>query len=207
MSEKNSPSLVGITGGIGSGKSTVCRIFELLGIPVYYADDRARQLTSTDPELRRLICERFGEEAYKGDQLNKVYLAKKVFSDQQELAALNGLIHPRVGKDFKDWTEQNPQAPYLLKEAALIFETGGHSQLDKVILVSADQEKRIERVLARDSHRNREDVLKIIKNQMPEVEKKTLADYHVLNNEQNALIPQVMKLHKELTGISKNQEA
>ncbi|MGB3466306.1 MAG: dephospho-CoA kinase [Cyclobacteriaceae bacterium] len=205
MSPKSKPPVIGITGGIGSGKSTVCRVFELLGIPVYYADERAKILTSTDPKLRELICDAFGTDAYEGNQLNKTYLAKKVFSDKTALATLNGLIHPRVAQDFKDWIEKNQDKPYLLKEAALIFETGGHLKLDKVVLVSSDEEIRISRVLARDHHRTREDVKKIISNQMPEEEKSELADYTIQNKEGIMLIPQVIRLHDTFADLSKNQ--
>ncbi|MEL6561444.1 MAG: dephospho-CoA kinase, partial [Bacteroidota bacterium] len=133
--EENKPLLVGITGGIGSGKSTVCKVFELLGIPVYYADDRAKQITSIDPELKDQICQRFGEDSYIGNDLNRTYLAQKVFADKAALNALNALIHPRVALDFDKWVSANKHHPYLLKEAALIFETKGNLKLDKVITV------------------------------------------------------------------------
>ncbi|MEL7221270.1 MAG: dephospho-CoA kinase, partial [Bacteroidota bacterium] len=112
-----SPLVIGITGGIGSGKSTVCRIFQLLGIPVYNADDRAKALTVSDQALRKKIILAFGDEAYKGKVLNRTYMARQVFSDKEKLAKLNTLIHPRVAEDFSDWVAINSVAPYVLKEA------------------------------------------------------------------------------------------
>lgn len=205
MSSGNSPILVGVTGGIGSGKSTICKIFELFGIPVYYADDRAKIITNSDSELKKLICERFGEESFIGNSLNKTYLAKKVFANPNELKALNQLIHPRVALDFEIWVKHHHFHPYLLKEAALIFETKGHLKLDKVITVEANENIRIERVLARDSHRTEQDIRKIISNQLPETEKIKLADYVINNNGDELVIPQVQQIHEVFIKLSKNR--
>ena len=196
MSSK--PVLVGITGGIGSGKSTVCKVFELLGIPVYNADDRAKHLTATDSRLRDDIITTFGVDAYDGDKLNRTYMARQVFGNTEKLARLNSLIHPRVAEDFKSWVLTNHDKPYLMKEAALIFETQGHLQLDKVITVTAPQSIRIKRVLRRDAHRTEEDIRKIISNQMPEEEKANRADFVIENDGQQMVIPQVLKIHDEL---------
>lgn len=205
--KENRPLLIGITGGIGSGKSTVCKVFELLGTPVYYADDRAKNITSTDAELKEQICQRFGEESYNGNTLNRTYLAKKVFSDEQELNALNALIHPRVALDFENWISENSDHPYLLKEAALIFETGGNLKLDKVITVSASENIRIKRVLARDSHRTEEDIRNIISKQMPEDQKIGLSDEVIYNNGDQLILPQILEIHEKIVGINRNQEA
>ncbi len=198
----NKPLLIGVTGGIGSGKSTVCQIFELLGIPVYYADDKAKLITKNDRELKKLIQKRFGDSAYEGNSLNKTYLAKKVFSNQEELKALNELIHPRVAQDFENWVTENNSHSYLLKEAALIFETQGQNSLSKVIIVTADEETRIQRVLKRDSHRTKEDIRKIINNQLPEDEKLKLSDYNINNSGNQLLIPQVLTIHESLMKLS-----
>lgn len=205
--EENKPLLVGITGGIGSGKSTVCKVFELLGIPVYYADDRAKQITSIDPELKDQICQRFGEDSYIGNDLNRTYLAQKVFADKAALNALNALIHPRVALDFDKWVSANKHHPYLLKEAALIFETKGNLKLDKVITVTADEDIRIKRVLARDNHRTEQDIKNIIGKQMPEDQKISLADVVINNNGDQLIIPQILEFHQNMLKVSRNQEA
>jgi len=201
MSMNKLPVLVGVTGGIGSGKSTVCKIFEMLGIPVYYADDRAKNITRTDKVLKEAIINRFGIASYEGDSLNSTFLAAKVFSNSSELQALNGLIHPRVAVDFENWVKNNSTSPYVLKEAALIFETKGHLKLDKVITVSATEETRINRVLKRDKHRTAADISKIIANQMPEQTKTDMADYIIKNDDETMLIPQVLRLHEQLVRI------
>ncbi len=142
---------IGITGGIGSGKTTVCKIFETLGIPVYYADDRAKELMVTNPDLVAGIKKLFGEEAYHSDgSLNRAHIAALAFGDAAMLAQLNALVHPAVHQDGYEWAESQTDAPYTLREAALVFESGGHKKLDKVITVFAPKEMRIERVMARD---------------------------------------------------------
>ena len=196
------PLLIGITGGIGSGKSTVCQIFEILGVPVYYADDRAKLLTTTDKVLRESITAAFGEESYLNGSLNRAYLAKQVFSNKEKLAQLNGLIHPRVAADFRQWVESNSDQPYLLKEAALVFETGGHQKLDKVITVTAPEEVRIARVLKRDPHRTEADIQKIIANQLPEADKVKLSDYIIENHSGYMIIPQTLTVHEKLLKIT-----
>lgn len=189
------PLLIGITGGIGSGKSIVCKIFECFGIPTYYADDRAKWLMNNDPELKSKVIDQFGEQAYVNGELDRAYIGKLAFHDQEVLNQLNSIVHPLVGKDFKDWVSSNSDKPYLLKEAALIFEAGSYKQLDKVISVYADQEIRIARVLQRDPHRNKEDILAIIQKQMPEEEKMERADFVIHNDGSSSLIKQVQELN------------
>ncbi len=189
------PLLIGITGGIGSGKSIVCKIFESFGIPTYYADDRAKWLMNNDPELKSKVIDQFGEQAYVNGELDRAYIGKLAFHDQEVLNKLNSIVHPLVGKDFKDWVSSNSDKPYLLKEAALIFEAGSYTQLDKVISVYADQEIRIARVLQRDPHRNKEDILAIIQKQMPEEEKMERADFVIHNDGSSSLIKQVQELN------------
>lgn len=201
------PVLVGITGGIGSGKSTVCKVFELLGIPVYYADDRAKEITNYDPELKEQIIRRFGKDSYINNTLNRAYLAQKVFADKDALNALNALIHPRVAMDFDNWITANNDRPYLLKEAALIFETKGNLKLDKVITVTAGEDIRIKRVLARDSHRTEQDIKNIIEKQMPENQKISLSDTVINNNGDQLIIPKVLEFHQNILEISRNREA
>lgn len=197
MSESK-PLWVGITGGIGSGKSTVCRIFKLLGIPVYSSDDRAKWLMANDPSLKSEISSAFGSESYLPDgSVNRAFLAEKVFSDPEKVKQINALVHPAVGKDFRSWA-QNQKSPYLLKEAALLFETGATKELDKVINVSSPLKIRMARVLMRDPHRDEAQVNQIINQQMPDEEKNKLADFIIKNTDNNLLIPQILDIHKKL---------
>ncbi len=193
---------IGITGGIGSGKTTVCRIFEVLGVPVYYADDRAKQLMVKDPDLIQGIREAFGEESYTKDgKLNRAHLANIVFNDKSKLNILNGLVHPAVAKDGLLWHEKNKNVPYTLKEAALLYEAGSYKMMDKIIVVTAPREVRIQRVLKRDKT-TREAVEARMDKQMPQEEKEQRADFLIHNDSIELLIPQVMKIHQHLTHLS-----
>jgi dephospho-CoA kinase len=188
---------IGITGGIGSGKSTVCKIFALLGAPTYDADTRARSLMTDDRVLIDRIKNKFGDQSYTADgSLNRQYLSKEVFSDPEKLAELNKLVHPRVAMDSEKWINENANVPYVVKEAALLFESGAYKTLDKIIVVTAPETLRLQRVLSRDNARSREDVLKIIRNQLPEEEKISRADFVITNDESHLIIPQVLKLHE-----------
>ncbi len=195
----NKPLLVGITGGIGSGKSLVCKIFELFGIPVYNSDVNAKRLMAEDPKLIENIKRVFGEEAYLGaQQLNREFLASKVFSNPDKLEQLNSLVHPAVASDFKHWTTQHSDKPYVLKEAALLFESGSYKSLDSVILVTAAADLRIRRVVSRDPHRSTKQVKDIMANQMSDDEKIPMSDYVLVNDEKKLLIPEVVKIHELL---------
>lgn len=191
---------IGITGGIGSGKSTVCRIFATLGIPIYDADSRAKYLMSNSEEIKNAVMQFFGENAYfENGGLNRAYLAQEIFSDKQKAKVLEQIVHPEVAKDYQLWVQENKsKSPYLLKEAALMFETGGDKLLDKIILVSASEGLRIKRVLSRDPQRSEEQIEAIIKKQMPESEKQKRADYIIDNNGDKELIKQVMELHQKI---------
>lgn len=191
------PLQVGITGGIGSGKSLICKIFGVLGVPVYDADYRAKNLMTTDGILIDQIKKEFGSLSYneKG-ALNREYLSATVFSEPARLEKLNSFVHPRVEVDYNQWVSVNNRSKYVLKEAALLFEAGSYLKLDQIILVTASQEIRIARVLVRDAHRTKEDIVKIIKNQMPEAEKELKANFIIRNDESELIVPQVLKLHK-----------
>lgn len=191
------PIQIGITGGIGSGKSLICRIFHVLGVPVYDADSRAKKLMTTDGILIDQIKKEFGTLSYdeKGE-LNRELLGKTVFNQPDKLARLNALVHPRVAWDYKRWISEQSEARYCLKEAALLFEAGSYQLLDKIIVVAASDELRIKRVLQRDPHRNKEEVERIISNQMPQEEKIKRADYVIKNDESELVVPQVVKLHE-----------
>lgn len=189
------PLQIGITGGIGSGKSLVCRIFSLLNVPVYDADSRAKAIMTTDGILVSQITKEFGVLSYRAEGvLNREYLAQHVFNDSEKLKTLNALVHPRVTVDFEQWLSEQ-QAPYVLKEAALLFEAKSNATLDKVIVVSAPENLRVARVLARDKHRTEQQVKDIIRNQLSEEEKLKRADYIIMNNESQPIIPQVLELH------------
>jgi dephospho-CoA kinase len=192
------PILVGITGGIGSGKSTVARIFSILGIPIYFADDRAKWLMSNDGTLKKQIQDHFGQESYsEGGELNRAFLASQVFSDEEKVKTINGLVHPAVKLDFENWANTQNSA-YVLKEAALLFETGSYKDLDKVINVSSPIRIRISRVLMRDPHRSEKQVNDIIDKQLPDGEKNKLADFVIKNTDNKMLIPQVLEIHGQL---------
>jgi dephospho-CoA kinase len=192
----NTPLQIGITGGIGSGKSLICRIFATLGIPVYDADSHAKALMTTDGILVSQIKKEFGDLSYHADgTLNRNYLGAHVFDDENKLEALNKLVHPRVGVDYERWVDQHRDAPYVLKEAALLFESGSHRLLDKIVVVSAPESLRQKRVLQRDAHRTVEQFKAIVEKQLPEEEKLNQADYIIVNDDTVLVIPQVLKLH------------
>ena len=192
---------IGITGGIGSGKSVVCRLFQVLGVPVYDSDARAKWVMAHDPALRAELITQFGADTFTAEgQLNRTYLAQRVFNDPVQLATLNGLVHPHVGRDFEQWVAQQKQHPYVLKEAALLYESGAYKQLDRIITVFAPPEVRHARVLRRDPHRTPDDVLNIMGKQLSEEEKLQRADFVVYNDDAHLVIPQVLGLHEKILG-------
>jgi dephospho-CoA kinase len=193
---------IGITGGIGSGKSLVCRIFKSLGIPVYEADRRAKDIMTTDGILISQIKKEFGDLSYDANgNLNRTFLASAVFGNETQLERLNALVHPRVGQDYNDWfLTVRDESPYVLKEAALLFESGSFRQLDKVIVVFSPPELRIKRVLQRDAHRTEDQVRDIINRQWADDEKLKRADFVITNDESILLIPQVISLHQKFLG-------
>lgn len=192
---------IGITGGIGSGKTTVCKIFEALGIPVYYADERAKWLMVNDKGLIKGVKELFGETAYDTDgNLNRSHISNIAFRDPEKLQQLNALVHPAVAKDGSSWNEAQTGVPYTLREAALIYEAGIDKQLDKVIVVTAPLETRIQRVIDRDQT-DRAAVEARIAKQMPEAEKVQRADFVIYNDGERVLIPQVLAVHRALLQI------
>lgn len=187
---------IGITSGIGAGKTTVSKLFELLGVPVYYADDRAKQLMNEDDELKQKIITHFGTSVYASGQLDRKLLANLIFNDEKKLALLNSLVHPATLADAAKWM-QSQKTAYAIKEAALIFESGSHLQLDAVIGVSAPFDLRLSRAMKRD-HLPAEKVIERMNKQMPEDEKMQRCNYLLYNDEQQLLIPQVMALHQIL---------
>lgn len=186
---------VGITGGIGSGKSTVCSLFAHLGIPVYAADREAKRLMREDPALIASVKAAFGTDSYDGTEPNRPFLAKMVFGNPEKLALLNSLVHPAVFRDFERWCGLQ-HAPYVIKEAAIMFESGSYKQVHEVVAVTAPLELRIQRVMERDGS-SREDILKRIQAQMPQEEVVKRAHAVINNDGTHALIHQVMGLHKQ----------
>jgi dephospho-CoA kinase len=191
---------VGLTGGIGSGKSTVARIFETLGIPAYYADDAAKRLMNEDSNLRQAIIKHFGEQAYRGEELDRNYIASHVFRDKEKLKILNSLTHPVTIRDADEWMKKQI-TPYAVKEAALIFESGSEKKLDYVIGVSAPEELRISRAMKRDDI-NLDKVKERMAGQLNEEEKMARCDFLIYNDEIQPLIPQVIKLHEHLKSLA-----
>jgi dephospho-CoA kinase len=189
---------IGITGGIGSGKTTVCSIFETLGIPIYYADDRAKRLMTDDTTLVAAIQNLFGATAYHADgALNRPYIAQIVFNEPAKLQALNALVHPAVRRDAQNWHENQLNTPYTLQEAALLFENNSYKLFDKIIVVTAPQEVRLQRVLQRDKVDSKA-VLARMAQQLPETDKINKADFVIYNDGKTLLVPQVMAIHQKL---------
>ena len=195
------PLQIGITGGIGAGKSLVCRIFQSLGVPIYDADSHAKNLMTTDGILVDQIKKEFGTLSYdeKGG-LSRKYLGATVFNDETKLSKLNSLVHPRVALDYDRWLAEHEASPYVIKEAALLFESGSSALLDKIVVVTAPEKMRVQRVLKRDPQRTEQEVINIIRNQMTEEEKLKRADAVIQNNETELVVPQVLKLHRQWVG-------
>ena len=191
--------VVGVTGGIGSGKTTVCQIFEHLNVPIYYADSRAKELMASNSDLKAAIIKSFGEDSYTNGQLNRPYLAKLVFTSPEKLALLNSLVHPAVANDFERWLEENDTVPYVLKEAAILFESGAYQDVNTSVLVIAPEDVRLQRVMKRDGS-SKEEVLQRMKNQWTQERKDKLADHIINNDGTQLLIPQVLELHQKFSG-------
>lgn len=202
MDSQNAPLQIGVTGGIGSGKSIVCRIFGCLGVPVYEADAQARWLSDSDPDIRAEIIELLGAESYADGTYNRKYVASQVFFDAGLLHELNRIIHPRVLADSDRWLERHRSQPYVIREAALMNRAGEGNALDQVIVVTAPLALRINRIEARDPQRSKEDIRAIIEKQISEESRLKLADFLVDNGEGVALIPQVLSLNKALLELA-----
>jgi len=188
---------VGITGGIGSGKTTVCKVFELLGIPVFYADDVAKSIMQTDPVLKTALLDTFGENSYTKDgMLNRAYISSIVFNDKQELEKLNSLVHPAVLRAFDNWVLEHHESPYVIKEAALLYESGGFKMCNKSILVIAPTLIKMNRVKLRDGI-SEEDIQLRMNRQFSDEMKIKYADHILNNDEKQLLIPQIIQLHQQ----------
>ncbi|MBQ4821163.1 dephospho-CoA kinase [Aquimarina sp. MMG016] len=189
--------IVGLTGGIGSGKSTIAKMFKQLGVSVYIADKEAKKLMNDDESIKKQIKALLGKEAYSKEELNRAYIASKVFNDKSLLEKLNSIVHPAVEKHFRNWVSLQ-QGEYVIKEAAILFENDGYKHCDYTILVTAPEEIRIDRVLKRD-HTTREEVLSRIKNQWDDMQKIPLADFVIHNNNLEETENQVGKIHRKIS--------
>ncbi|MFA6944926.1 MAG: dephospho-CoA kinase [Pedobacter sp.] len=188
---------IGVTGGIGSGKTTVCKVFELLGIPVFYADQVAKSIMHTDPELKKKLLEAFGKKSYSmNGELNRSYISSIVFNNELELEKLNALVHPAVFKAFDTWIAGNSEAPYVIKEAALLFESDSYKMCDQSVLVISPLASRISRIKARDGI-STEEIQSRINRQLSDDQKMKFADHILVNDEQQLLIPQIISLHQQ----------
>ncbi|GAA3953008.1 dephospho-CoA kinase [Pedobacter ginsengiterrae] len=198
---------VGITGGIGSGKTTVCKVFEVLGIPVFYADTVAKEIMVKDNILIRGIKSTFGEKSYFADgKLNNKHIASIVFNNETELTKLNALVHPAVFRAFDTWEESiSNEVPYTLKEAALLFESGSYKMCDTTILVTASIDLKLKRVMQRDGV-TAEQVKARMDKQLSDEEKAKMANYFITNDEEYSIIEQVLVLHKKFLEVASNKK-
>ena len=188
---------VGITGGIGSGKSLLCQVFERLGVPVFYADYQAKWLYDNDQNIRRELIRYFGPEIYGPGGMKRAVLASKIFSDPGALEKVNQVVHPVVREKFLQWCRTYQHLPYVLEEAAILFESGAHEQLDRTILVYAPQETRIQRVMERDQVSGKA-VQERMRHQVPDEDKMDQADFIIYNDGSRMVIPQILEIHRTL---------
>ena len=187
------PKLIGITGGIGAGKSTVSTICKHLGFKVYNSDQRAKEIVSEDSIIKKKIISFFGNNIYKNGVLDRKFLSDKIFNDKSSLQQINSIIHPAVKKDFNSWVINNSNEKILFKESALLFESGAYKELDKIILIVSDKNLRVSRVLNRDQKRSKKEIESIIDKQIDEVDAIKYADIVIDNNHKKMLLPSVIK--------------
>lgn len=188
--------VVGLTGGIGSGKTTILNYFQSLGVPIYIADAEAKALMNRSKVIKRKLIELFGNEAYKDGRLNRPYLSSKIFNDKNLLSKMNAIVHPKVASHFKRWLK-NQHTEYVIKEAAIIFENNLEHQYNYIITVVADEELRINRVMKRDTV-SKERVKSIIKNQLSDAIKIEKSDYVIYNNDLKAAKIQALEIHHNI---------
>ena len=187
------PKLIGITGGIGAGKSTVSTICKHLGFKVYNSDQRAKEIVSEDPIIKKKLISFFGNNIYKNGVLDRKFLSDKIFNDKSSLQKINSIIHPAVKKDFNSWVINNSNEKILFKESALLLESGAYKELDKIILIVSDKNLRVSRVLNRDQKRSKKEIESIIDKQIDEVDAIKYADIVIDNNHKKMLLPSVIK--------------
>ena len=192
---------IGLTGGIGTGKSIVAKVFDLLNVPVYVSDIEAKRLMNENTEIKKQLIAEFGSDVYVNHQLNRECLAKQIFADKKALEKVNRIVHPVVRKDFEFWASQQTSV-YVVQESAILFDTGLYKNFDKIITVTAEQELRIKRVMERDAV-DREQVEARMKNQISEEEKLKKSDFILYNNTE-LLLPQILKIDAEIRKIAQS---
>ncbi len=190
--------ILGLTGGIGSGKSTVAKVLQTLGFPVFEADQAGRDVLDHDPEVIKAVQELFGASIYEGGKANRPEIASHVFSDPGALNALNQIIHPAVARSWKAWAARHEDAAVLVREAAILFESGSYKDCDRVLTISTDEAVRIQRVMQRDGVSETE-VRARMKRQWTDEQRRERADFEIVNDGQQAVIPQLMELLPQLT--------
>jgi dephospho-CoA kinase len=188
---------VGITGGIGSGKTLACHVFSALGIPIYYADTAAKILTETDSDIRQSLIRLFGEKIYDGNRVNRTMLKGLIFNNEDLLSQVNQIIHPKVAADFIGWCNKYVTCNYIMHEAAILFESNAYKLFDRIITVIAPENVRTERILHREGMTQKL-AKSIINNQLSDDEKVKLSDYVIVNDNKTLVIPQILKIHSEL---------
>jgi dephospho-CoA kinase len=186
---------VGITGGIGSGKSLICQVFSKLKVPVFYADEAGRVLSETDPEIRQCLISLLGSAIYTGQLLNRPLMSEIIFNNKSLLEKVNQIIHTRVTACFNEWCANHAQYPYVIEESAILFESNLYKAFDKIITVTSPEEIRIQRVISR-KNMTLEKIKSILKNQLPEQERLVLSQHVIINDGNILLLPQVLQLHK-----------
>ena len=195
---------VGMTGGIGSGKSTVSRVFEALGVPVYYTDPRARELMVSDTEIVNELTALLGPGTYVDGELDKQYIASRIFTDREMILKVNAVVHPRVAADFERWAMRfvGSGSPYVMMECAIMFESGFAELMDYIVTVSADIEERVERASSRDGIEPQH-VRERMANQMTDAERESRSDFTVMNSDHDMVVPRILELHKFFTDESR----
>jgi dephospho-CoA kinase len=195
--------IVGLTGGFGSGKTTISKHFNSFGIPIYIADDEAKALMNRSKVIKRKLLKLFGESAYKDGVLNRSFLASKIFSDKALLSKMNAIVHPKVASHFKRWLKKQDSA-YVIKEAAIIFENNLQSQYNYIITVIADKDLRIERIIKRDDA-SKEKIEAIINNQLSDAEKIKKSNFVITNNDLDSAKIEAEEIHHQILQNIKNE--
>lgn len=196
FAKMNSSLTVGVTGGIGSGKSLICRIFSILFIPVYDADTRAKWIMSHDPAVMEKVKGLIGDKAYSGKTIDRQFIASKTFHNSELLNSLNAIVHPAVTHDFDVWRVKQPPSPYVIKEAALLIESGSYKNLDALINIHAPAALRKDRVLSRDPFRDEEQIEHIMARQLSDEERIEKSDHTIYNDDKHMVIPKVLSLDR-----------
>lgn len=189
-------TLVGLTGGIGSGKTTIANFFKELGVPIYIADTEAKALMNRSKVIKRKLIALFGDNAYQNEKLNRDFLSKQIFNNKDLLQKMNAIVHPKVASHFKRWVKKQ-EAPYVISEAAILFENGSYKKYDYIITVTAPEEVRLKRVMSRDSA-SKEKVKSVMNNQWKDEEKIKLSDYVIQNINLEEAKAQVLQIHQNL---------